>query len=186
MADTYPLGTTKGFTALYQDAFGTTAGLPPDGTTLEWVPELSRMLHDAPTTILDPLQAEDLQMLFRCIDLQSCFRVANPVAQSPILLQAVKQRYQRLLLTSKSSPPHPINGLTPGHYRHFAVKGPIDRTFLYPPLAVADLALAIAVSRSRIGVALWIPRAYLSNMTPNRLKLLSAFKLQRRLAIVQD
>ena len=108
------------------------------------------------------------------------------MAQSPILLQAVKQRYQRPLLTSKSSPPHPINWLTPCHYRHLAVKGPIDWTFLYPPLAVADLALAIAASRSRIGVALWIPRAYLSDMTPNRLKLLSAFKLRRRLAIVQD
>jgi transposase InsO family protein len=185
IADSYLLHTAEGFRALYQDALGNASTLPRQGIPHEWMPELEWILAVDPAAIVDPLQAADMKLLFNAIDLQSCFRVADPVGQSPALQAAVLQRYQRQLLSSKSSPPHPSNWLTPGHYRSLAIKGPVDWAFLYPPLSIADLALSIAVSRTRIGAALWVPRAYLSNLTAARLQLLSAFKLQRRLVIVQ-
>ena len=75
---------------------------------------------------------------------------------------------------------------TPLHYRRLALKGPVDWIFLYPPVPLADLSLALAASRARVGVALWVPRTYLTSLPSPRLQLLSAFKAERRLAIVQS
>jgi transposase InsO family protein len=185
-SDSYQLSTAEGYQALYQDAFDTLQGCPTEGEPLQWVPELEWILDSTPADLLDPFQAADLKLLFDSVDLQGCFRIGDPVAQSIILQQALQSRYQRKLVASKVSHPHPSNWLTPGHYRHLAAKGPLDWIFLYPPLSIADLSLAIAASRARVGVALWVPRAYLSNLTSVRLALLSAFKVQRRLLVVQD
>ena len=62
----------------------------------------------------------------------------------------------------------------------------MDWAFLYPPLSIADLALAVAMNRATAGAALWVPRAYLSNMPALRLSLLTSLKAQRRLVIVQS
>ena len=104
---------------------------------------------------------------------------------APNLREALQQRYQRKLPTTSASPPHPANWLNPGYARALAFRGPVDWVFLYPPTNLTDLALAIAVSRARVGVALWAPRAFLSDLTGARLGLLTAFKTQRRLAVVQ-
>jgi hypothetical protein len=185
--DSYPLHTAKGFQALHMDAFGTSQGIPTEGSPQEWVPELEWILDSTGTVdIIDPLKAADLKLLFDSVDIQGCFRVADPTMQSVVLQGALQQRYQRKLMAAKTSPPHPSNWLTPGHYRLLADKAPIDWAFLYPPLSIADLALAIAVSRTRVGAAMWVPRAYLSDLSTTRLQLLSAFKLQRRLAVVHS
>jgi hypothetical protein len=127
-----------------------------------------------------------MDLLFASVDIQSCFRIADPVSRLVVLAEAVQRRYQRTLLSSASSPAAFRNWLTPLHYRRLAAKGPIDWVFLYPPLSIADLALSLAVSRSRTGVAMWVPRCYLSALTPIRLQLLSAFKTGRRLAVVHS
>jgi hypothetical protein len=186
-SDSYDLHSASGFRALYRDAHGTTAGCPSKGTPLEWAPDLQWLLQPEPVTLQDPLTAFQMQLLFDSIDIQSCFRIADPVAQSPSLATAVQQRYQRTLLSpGRSAHPHPANWLTPSYYKHLAAKGPVDWVFLYPPLALADLALAIALSRARVGAALWVPRAFLSNMPSTRLTLLTTLKRERRLAIVQS
>jgi PHD-finger/Integrase core domain len=185
-SDSYQVSSEAGYKALYYDAFGTLQGCPALKDPPDWVPELAWMLDPAPVDLLDPFQAADLQLLFDAVDLQGCFRVGDPVSQSSTLQQALLSRYQRKLVVSKVSPPHPLNWLTPGHYRHLAAKGTLDWIFLYPPISITDMALAIAASQARVGVALWVPRAYLSNLTAVRLALLSAFKTQRRLLVVQD
>jgi Integrase zinc binding domain/Integrase core domain/PHD-finger/C-5 cytosine-specific DNA methylase len=187
-SEAYELRTPKGYCALYRDVYGTSEGCPTSGQPLQWVPELEWLLVPSPTVIEDPLLPDHMSLLFSSVDIQGCFRVADPVAQSPTLRAALQQRYQRDILVApgKTSPPHPSNWLTPSYYRRLASKGPVDWTFLYPPISIADMALAIALSRSRIGVAMWIPRAYLSNLSAGRLRLLSALKTQRRLVVVQS
>ena len=185
--DSYDLQTSSGFANFYQDAFGTTLGLPRQGCPEEWIPELSWILRDSPSAPTeDPFSATILDKLFASVDIQSCFRVADPVAHSAELNKTLQHRYQRAILTAANSPGQWSNWLTPLHYRRLASKGPIDWVFLYPPLSIADLSLALAVSRARLGVAMWIPKVYLSAPSPGRLRLLTAFKVERRLAIVQD
>jgi hypothetical protein len=124
-ADTYDLLSVEGYTSLYQDAFGTTQGPPTTGLPIEWVPELDWMTDTTSTIALDePLTAKALDSLFSSVDLQSCFRVAGPVAKSAVLNEQLQQRYQRTLLPSPSSPAKFINWLTPLHYRRLAVNGP--------------------------------------------------------------
>jgi hypothetical protein len=187
LKDTYDLLSVHGFTALYQDVLGTTSGLPTEGHPSDWVPELSWVTGTSGAVAFEePLTDAAVGLLFASVDIQSCFRVADPVARSPVLAGAVQRRYQRALLSSSSSPPTLSNWLTPLHYRRLATKGPVDWVFLYPPLSIADLSLALAVSRARVGVSMWIPRSYLSALTPTRLQLLSAFKSSRRLAVVHS
>jgi hypothetical protein len=187
LKDTYDLLSAAGYTALYTDVLGTALGLPTDGRPLDWVPELSWITDTSGTVAFEePLTAAALNLLFASVDIQSCFRVADPVARSPVLAEVVQQHYQRSLLSSPSSPPALSNWLTPLHYRRLAAKGPIDWVFLYPPLSIADLSLALAVGRARVGVSMWIPRSYLSALTPIRLQLLTAFKTSRRLAVVHS
>jgi transposase InsO family protein len=185
--DTYDLLSVEGYTALYQDAFGTTQGLPTAGTPLEWVPELDWMTDSTSTIVADePLTAAAIELLFSVVDLQSCFRIADPVAKSVVLLENIQQRYQRTLLSTPSSPAEYINWLTPLHYRRLATKGPIDWIFLYPPLSIADLSLTLAASRARVGVAMYIPCTYLSALNSIRLQVLTAFKAERRLATIHS
>jgi hypothetical protein len=188
LLDSYELSTRQGLEALYQDAFGVLPALPKEGQPLEWIPDLQWVLdRQTSPTLIDPLTPDSMQLLFSAVDIQGCFRVADPVAQSPLLVEALQQRYKRpLLKSSPTNPPHPANWLSPGYYRHLAVKGPVDWAFLYPPLSIADLALAVAMNRARVGVALWVPRAYLSNLSSIRLSLLTSLKAQRRLVIVQS
>jgi hypothetical protein len=187
LKDAYDLLSTQGYTNLYKDVLGSTLGLPTSGLPLEWVPELGWMTDTAsPIAFEEPLTVPTMAQLFASIDIQSCFRVADPVARSPVLAEAVQQRYQRALLSSPTSPPQLCNWLTPLHYKRLAAKGPIDWVFLYPPMSIADLSLALATTRARVGVAMWIPRSYLSALTPVRLQLLTAFKSGRRLAIVHS
>ena len=80
---------------------------------------------------------------------------------APNLREALQQRYQRKLPTTSASPPHPANWLNPGYARALAFRGPVDWAFLYPPTDLTDPASAIAMSRARMGVALWTPRAFL-------------------------
>lgn len=128
-----------------------------------------------------------MQLLFQSIDIQACFRVADPVAQSPVLQTALMDRYQRRILSpGKNAAPHPAHWLNPSYYQQLASKGPVDWVFLYPPLSIADLSLAIALTRARMGVALWVPRNYLSNLSAIRLSTLTGLKKQRRLAVVQS
>ena len=185
-ADSYNLSSPDGFRALYLAAHGTTSGCPLKGSPLQWVPDLQWILTKEPAILEDPLDATHMKLLFDAVDIQACFRVADPVAQSPALQSALSLRYQRKILTpSNKAHPHPANWLTPSYYHLLASNGPVDWVFLYPPLSIADLALAIALSRARMGVALWVPRAYLSNLTSTRLTLLTGLKMQRRLAVVQ-
>jgi hypothetical protein len=184
-SDTYDLLSVEGYTSLYQDSFGTTRGLPTTGTPVEWVPELDWVTDTTSTITLDePLTAKAMVLLFSSVDLQSCFRVADPVAKSAVLNEQLQQRYQRTLISSPSSPAKFINWLMPLHYRRLAVKGPIDWVFLYPPISIADLSLTLAASRARVGVAMHIHRTYLTALNPIRLQLLTAFKAERRLAII--
>jgi hypothetical protein len=186
-ADTYDLLSAEGYTTLYQDAFGTTQGLPTTGRPIEWVPELDWMTDTTSTIVFDePLTAKAIGLLFSSIDIQSCFRVADPVARSTVLNEQLQQRYQRSLLSTPSSPAQFINWLTPLHYRRLAVKGPVDWVFLYPPISIADLSLTLAASRARVGVAMHIHRTYLTALDPIRLQLLTAFKAERRLAIIHS
>ena len=186
-ADSYDLSTADGFRALYRAAHGTTSGCPLKGSPLQWAPDLQWVLTEEPTPLEDPLDAAHMKLLFESVDIQACFRVADPVAQSPSLQSALSHRYQRKILSAgKKAHPHPANWLTPAYYQLLASNGPVDWVFLYPPLSIADLALAIALSRARMGVALWVPRAYLSNLTSTRLTLLTSLKQQRRLAVVQS
>ena len=184
-AESYDLTTAAGFGALYNDAHGTTSGCPKEGSPLDWVPDLRWILTPQPTPLEDPLTAAHMQLLFASVDIQACFRVADPVAQSPSLAAALLERYQRRALSTKRALPHPANWLSPSYYQLLAAKGPIDWVFLYPPLSITDLALTIAISQARMGVALWVPRSYLSNLSTTRLRLLTGLKQQRRLAVVQ-
>jgi hypothetical protein len=185
--DSYPLLSAEGFRGLYHDAFGSLQGCPSTGLPTDWIPGLAQVLDNKrPMDVTGAPGAADLLMLFESVDIQGCLRVADPVDQAPDLRAVLQQRYQRKLLVNPSSPPHPANWLFPGHYRALAAKGPVDWIFLYPPPNLTDLALAIAVSRARVGVALWVSRAFLSNLTTPRLGLLTVFKAQRRLAMVQS
>ena len=186
-SDTYDLLSLQGFTALYQDAFNSAQGLPTSGLPVDWIPELAWITDPDPLLAFEePLTVAAMSLLFSSVDIQSCFRVADPVARSTVLREQLEQRYQRSPLSSASSPPRFSNWLSPLHYRRLAAKGPIDWVFLYPPLSIADISLTLGASRARVGVAMYVPRAYLSSLTDIRLQLLTAFKAERRLAIVHS
>jgi hypothetical protein len=185
LADTYDLLSPAGYSGLYQDLLGTTDGLPTTGLPIEWVPELAWITSPS-CVFTEPLSHDAVDLLFQSVDIQSCFRVADPVCGSPVLAEVVQHRYQRALLSAPNAPAALSNWLSPLHYRRLATKGPIDFTFLYPPLSIADLALTLAATRSRVGVAMWVPSCYLSNLSHTRLLLLNSYKSQRRLAVIHS
>lgn len=187
LADTYDLYSLAGYTGLYHAVLGTVKGCPTAGTPTDWAPELSWVMDSSqPATLEVPLSAADVQLLISSIDINSCARVADPAAQSVPLQAMLHNRYQRKLLATTSEQPHPANWLSPRYYRLLAKKGPVDWTFLLDvPLSLSDLALALAISQSRAGVAMWTPRCFLTNLSATRLALLTMLKSQRRLAIVQ-
>ena len=187
LRDTYDLRTLGGYTAMYLAVFGTIKGCPTTGNPTDWCPDLLWVLDSNQTAALEiPLSAADLQLLINSIDINSCVRVADPAAQSLPLQSMLKDRYQRTLLSVKDELPHPANWLSPRHYRLLAARGPVDWTFLIDvPMSLCDMAFALAISRSRVGVAIWVPRCFLTNLNTTRLALLSLLKSERRLAIVQ-
>lgn len=83
LADAYDLYTLPGYTDLYQAVLGTVKGCPTTGAPTDWAPEL-RWVMDT-TQLASPeisLSAADLQLLIDSIDINTCFRVADPAAQS--------------------------------------------------------------------------------------------------------
>ena len=182
----YDLTSIAGLEALHMDAMQ--CSVPADAQArYEHIWSSLTTLHETdPPRWDDPLTPASLELLFSAVDIQSCFRIVDPICQSTQLAAKLSERYQRLLARHKTQHPHPKRLLEPGHYRRLSVKGPIDWVFLYPPVDLIDLSLAIATAFARVGVALWAPISYLSNLSSNRLRMLQPFKASNRLTMIRE
>ena len=149
-------------------------------------PELTWLARDAEWVMAEPFQAEDISSLLSAVDFRSCIRILDPAGVSTVLPEGLRDRYGKQLIAHPKERPQPRNWLTPQFYRRLQTVGLVDWVFLYPPLVVADAALGVAAPFARFGVALWVDRAFLNDLTSNRLALLTLLKDEHRLAIVQQ
>jgi hypothetical protein len=129
LANDYNLSIREGLEQLYQDAFGVLPALPTQGQPLEWMPDVQWVLDRQTNPILiDPITLDNMQLLFAAVDIQGCLRVADQVAQSPSLLEALQ-----LVKSSPTNPPHPANWLCTGYRPPPGCQGPGGLGVTVPP-----------------------------------------------------
>jgi hypothetical protein len=130
---------------------------------------------------------EEVALLLRAVDLQSCARMVCSWPGGEVLAQCLAERYAHQLKVPALNTVH--NQFQPLFYKRLASRAPVDWVFLNPPVGAESLALQLAVHFARIGVAMIVDRDFLHVGQASRVgepsrKLLFQYKAADRLAVI--
>jgi transposase InsO family protein len=124
-------------------------------------------------------------MLLNVVDVRTCGRLVCPWGGEMCLESVLLQRYAVQCMSAGADRPLEAM-LSPGYYKHIGRQSPVDWVFLYPPVGLQDLALAVAVAAAVVGVAMLVDDSYVTSGPQHRQHMLKQLIDQERVAIVTE